>query len=156
MFRSSGHRIGFPVASRSAATLDSFRVKTPVPANNGWDTSVSKAMRCCATCWEKQRKQPHGATRTGGVGMCTWQCVDIKTLPRRPWPGNLPSAVLDVAQRLGLFAVSRIRFARGKARYRTWREVERRPFDWASRSLKRESEVVIMVEVLIEEMFRSD
>src|SRR6266436_2033310 len=38
MFRSSGHRIGFPVASRSAATLDSFRVKTPVPANNGWDT----------------------------------------------------------------------------------------------------------------------
>ena len=59
-------------------------------------------------------------------------------------------------QRLGLFAVGRIRFERGKARYRTWREVERRPLDWASRSLKGEFEVVIMVEVMIEEMFGSD
>ena len=50
---------------------DSFPVKTPVPASNGWDISASKATRCCATCWEKQRKQPHGATRTGDVGMCT-------------------------------------------------------------------------------------
>ena len=48
------------------------------------------------------------------------------------------------------------RFARGKARYRTWREVERRPHDWASRSLKGEFAVVIMVEVLIEEMFGSN
>src|SRR5216683_489579 len=66
------------------------------------------------------------------------------------------SVVLDVAERLGLFAVGRIRFARGKARNRTWREVKRRPNDWASRSLKREFEVVIMVEVLIGEMFGSD
>ena len=50
----------------------------------------------------------------------------------------------------------RVRFVRGTARYRTWREVERRPLDWASRSLKREFEVVIMVEVRIEEMFGSD
>src|SRR5713101_4598762 len=35
----------------------------------------------------------------------------------------------------------------GKARYRTWRELERRPLDGASRSLKREFEEVIMVEV---------
>jgi hypothetical protein len=39
--------------------------------------------------------------------------------------------------------------------YRTWREVGRRPHDWASRSLQREFEEVIMVEVLIEEMSRS-
>jgi hypothetical protein len=39
---------------------------------------------------------------------------------------------------------------------RTWREVERRALDGASRSLKREFEEVIMVEVLIGEMFRSD
>ena len=32
----------------------------------------------------------------------------------------------------------------------------RRPHEWASRSLKREFELVIVVEVLIEEMFRSD
>jgi hypothetical protein len=32
-----------------------------------------------------------------------------------------------VAQRLGLFAIGQFRFARGKARYRTWREVGRRP-----------------------------
>jgi hypothetical protein len=31
-----------------------------------------------------------------------------------------------------------------------------RPLDWASRSLQREFEEVIMVEVQIEEMFRSD
>jgi transposase len=37
-----------------------------------------------------------------------------------------------------------------------WCEVECRPLDWASRSLRRESEEVIVVEVLIEEMFRSD
>jgi hypothetical protein len=36
------------------------------------------------------------------------------------------SLVLDVTQRLGLFAVGRIRFARGTARYPTWREPERR------------------------------
>jgi hypothetical protein len=66
------------------------------------------------------------------------------------------AVVLDVAQGLGLFAVGRIRFERGKARNRTWREVARRPLDWASRSLKREFEVVIMVEVMIEEMFGSD
>ena len=65
-----GTPIGFLVARRSAATRGSFPVKTPVPAVNGWDTSVSKATRCCATCWEKQRKLPHGVTPTGDVGMC--------------------------------------------------------------------------------------
>jgi site-specific DNA recombinase len=57
-----------------------------------------------------------------------------------------------VAQWVGLFAVGRVGFERGKARNLTWREVERRPYDWASRSLQREFEVVIMVEVLIGEM----
>lgn len=47
------------------------------------------------------------------------------------------------------------RLVRGTARYRTGRAVERRPLDWASRSLGRESEEVIVVEVWIEEMFRS-
>ena len=37
-----------------------------------------------------------------------------------------------------------------------WCEVEHRASDWASRSLQREFELVIMVEVLIEEMFGSD
>jgi hypothetical protein len=50
----------------------------------------------------------------------------------------------------------RVRFVRGTARYRTWREVERRAVEWASRSLKREFELVIMVEVRIEEMYGSD
>jgi hypothetical protein len=54
------------------------------------------------------------------------------------------------------FAIGRVRFARGTARYRTWRELERRPLDWASRSLEREFEEVIMVDVLIEEMSGSD
>src|SRR5258708_39758318 len=83
-----GHWIGFPVASRSVATLDSSLARTPVPASNDWDISVSKAMRCCATCWEKQRKQRHGVTLTGGDGMCTWRCVDTRTLQRQQWPVN--------------------------------------------------------------------
>jgi len=49
-------------------------------------------------------------------------------------------------------AVFRVRFVRGTARYRTWCEVERRAHEWASRSLQREFEEVIMVEVLIEQM----
>jgi hypothetical protein len=61
-----------------------------------------------------------------------------------------------VAQWLGPFAVGRVRFERGKARNLTWREVGRRPYDWASRSLQREFELVIMVEVLIGEMFGSN
>jgi hypothetical protein len=36
------------------------------------------------------------------------------------------------------------------ARYRKWREVERGALDWASRSLRREFEEVILVDVLIE------
>ena len=55
-----------------------------------------------------------------------------------------------------VFTVVRVRFARGTARYRTWRALERRANEWASRSLQREFERVILVEVLIEEMFGSD
>jgi hypothetical protein len=62
------------------------------------------------------------------------------------------SFVLDVAEWLCVFAVVRVRFVRGTARNRTWCEVERRALDGASRSLQREFEEVIMVEVLIEEM----
>jgi transposase len=38
--------------------------------------------------WWKQRKRPHDVTRTGAVGICTWRCVDRRTLPRRRWPEN--------------------------------------------------------------------
>ena len=86
-------------------------------------------------------------------------------------PGNAPTqehcqgsdgvpagdtVVLDVAEWLSVFAVVRVRFVRGTARYRTWREVKHRELGWASRSLKGEFEEVIMVEVQIEEMPRSD
>ena len=56
---------------RSAATLGSFRAKTPVPAGNGWDTSANKGTLYCVFCWWKRRKQPRGATQTGDVGICT-------------------------------------------------------------------------------------
>ena len=49
------------------------------------------------------------------------------------------SVVLDVAERLGICRVRQVRFARGTARYRTWRAVERRPNEWASRSFARGS-----------------
>ena len=65
-------------------------------------------------------------------------------------------AVLDVAEWLRIVAASKVRFVRGTARYRTWCKVERRPLDWASRSLQREFAEVILVEVRIAEMSRSD
>jgi hypothetical protein len=70
----SGHRDTGAISERQEARLlppGSFRAKTAVSAGNGWDTLASRAMHCCATCWEKQRKRPHGVTRTGDVGRCT-------------------------------------------------------------------------------------
>jgi hypothetical protein len=54
-------------------------------------------------------------------------------------PKTCGSDVLDVAKRLGICAVGQVRFERGTARHKTWRELERRPLDWASRSLARGS-----------------
>jgi hypothetical protein len=65
------------------------------------------------------------------------------------------SLVLDVVEQLGVFALVGVQFVRGTARYRTWREIERRPLGWASISLQREFAEIIM-EALIEEMFGSD
>jgi transposase len=78
----------FSCGKRSAATLDSSRARRPVPASNDWGTSASRAIYCCATCWEKPRKRRRGVTPTGGDGICTWRCVDTRTLPKRRWPGN--------------------------------------------------------------------
>ena len=65
-------------------------MKTPVLAINGCDTSASRATRCYATCWEKQRKQPHGVTLPGGVAIGPRRCVDRKTLLKWRCPENTP------------------------------------------------------------------
>jgi len=49
------------------------------------------------------------------------------------------SFVLDVTEGMGLRAVEKVRFARGKARIRRWCEVEHREIDWVSRSPSRGS-----------------
>ena len=49
------------------------------------------------------------------------------------------SFVLDDAQGMGLRAVEKVRFARGKARIRRWCAVEHREIDWVSRSPSRGS-----------------
>jgi len=54
-------------------------------------------------------------------------------------PKTRGSDVLDVAEQLGICRVGQVRFARGTARYQAWRELERRPLDWASRSFARGS-----------------
>ena len=104
--------------------------------------AAQAAVRCDPD-WRRRYRAPGDASRKthrqGGHG-----------------PETRGSLVLDVAERLGVCAVGRFRFARGTARNRTWRELERRALDWASRSLRREFEIVIMVEVLIGEMFGSD
>ncbi len=52
-------------------------------------------------------------------------------------PKARSAVVLDVAEGLGIFRLDQIRFARGTARNRKWRAVERRLSEWASRSLAR-------------------
>ena len=53
---SSGERNGFSVASRSRAIWDWCRRRSRAGIGDGWDTSASKATRCCASCWWKRRK----------------------------------------------------------------------------------------------------
>src|SRR5215471_8167658 len=58
---------------------------------------------------------------------------------------------------MGLPAGETVRFARGTARTSPWCAVEHRVIDWASRSsFREESEVVIMIAVVTEEMHGSD
>src|SRR5215472_10876349 len=58
---------------------------------------------------------------------------------------------------MGLRAGETVRFARGTARKSPWCAVEHREIDWASRSsCREESEVVIMIAVVTEEMHGSD
>jgi hypothetical protein len=38
-----------------SVTLDSSRVRRPVPAGNDWGTSASRAIRYCTTCSEEPR-----------------------------------------------------------------------------------------------------
>jgi len=77
---------------------------------------------------------------TLGCGLETAVCAsgDASTKEYRQG-GHVPktgsSAVLDVAERLGIFRVGQVRFERGTARSQTWRELERRRSEWASRSL---------------------
>ena len=54
-------------------------------------------------------------------------------------PKTRGSDVLDVAEQLGICRVGQVRFARGTARNQAWRELERRPSEWASRSFARGS-----------------
>jgi hypothetical protein len=69
---------------------------------------------------------------------------------------GLYSNVLD-RQGMGLRAVKKVRFARGRARKSRWCAVEHREIDWASRSPSRGVfEVVIMIESVTEEMHGSD
>jgi hypothetical protein len=51
---------------------------TPVLASNGWDTSVSKAVPCCASFWWRQPKRQRDVIQTGDVG--------TKALPKWRWP----------------------------------------------------------------------
>jgi len=46
------------------------------------DTSASKAVPYCASCWWKQLRQRCAFMLTGDVGTFTWRCVDTGALPR--------------------------------------------------------------------------
>ena len=53
-FIPSDYSIDF--TSRSRAIWDWYRPRTRAGTGDGWDTSASRAMRCCVSCWWKRRK----------------------------------------------------------------------------------------------------
>ena len=85
-FRTDVLIIGTPTRFQCGKLIGTYvgmiRVRTPVLASSDLDTSASKAIRCCASCWWKQPKQRRAFILTGNVGTCTWRCVDTKALPR--------------------------------------------------------------------------
>jgi transposase len=51
---------GFSVASRSRATWGWCRRRSRAETGDGWDTSASKATRCCVFCGTSDGAQPSG------------------------------------------------------------------------------------------------
>jgi len=110
--------IGTPERSSAGKQIGSYVGTDPVRGlqcwHQRWDTSPSKAALCFVSCWEKQHKPQHVGMRTGDGGMCIWRCVDKGISPSGHVP-RLQFAVLDVAERLGIFRVGQVRFERGTA-----------------------------------------
>ena len=46
--------------------------RIPAGGVSSWDTSASRATRCCASCWWRRRKPWSDAIRSGEVASCTW------------------------------------------------------------------------------------
>src|SRR5216684_598232 len=59
-------------------------------ASNAWDTSASRATRCCATCWWRRPKRQCAAMPSGGGALCTWPCGGNATSPSPPWRAAWP------------------------------------------------------------------
>ena len=153
---SSDLPIASPAASRSGAISVSFPVKTPAPIVSDWGISASKATSLlrfllveaaqAAVRWDTdwRRRFVHLAMRRdpriAKVAMARKLAVSLYWMWRKDMTINR----------------FEVRFARGRAWLRPWCEVNHRPLDWASRSLSREFEVVIMVERAIGEMVGSD
>jgi len=117
---------------------------TPARIVSDSGTSPSRAVLCCATSWPRQPRLPFVGTSAGAVASCIWPVVAIGASPRWRRPAGWPSASIGCGVRNAI--ISRL----------PWCEVNHRPLDWASRSLSREFEVVIMVERAIGEMVGSD
>ena len=99
-----------------------------------------------AAPWQRCVVMPTGVVP---VRVRIWRCAEKKTLCQGGHgTKNRRAIVLDVAERLGVWAVGSVRFARGRARNRTWCTLGRRDlFGHPALSQPREFERVIMVEV---------
>ncbi len=114
-------------------------------------------MRCCATCWEKQRKQRCVRMRTGVVGIYTWRCVDRKSIAKVAMARKL-GVRLYWMWRNGWEFSQLVKFGSNAGKLGIRHGVQ----ESVASSIRhpapaeREFAVVIMVEVLIGEMFGSD
>jgi hypothetical protein len=112
-----------------------------------------------AAAFSARRSGPgHGAQRSGMAQPIFSPGAAARAEDRQGRYGTTAggSPVLDVAQGMGLRAVEKFRFARGRARTSRWCAVEHRVIDWVSRSPSGEFEVVIMIERVTEETHGSD
>src|SRR5438477_9813434 len=133
------------------------RRRSPAGIGDGWATSASKVTLCCAFCWWRRPRSRSARTPTGGAGFSTWPCDERDGLPKVAMARKLAVRLYWMWRKEWDYEQMRkVRFARGRSRTSPGCVVDHRRNDWASHSPHGESEVVIMIAVVIEEMVGSD
>ncbi len=143
------------MASRSPATLVWWLENSPLVIVNVWDTS---ARQYAVTFSDGGSGPGYGAQRSRVAAQVFSSGIAARAKDRQSRHGETigGAPILDVAQRMGLRAVKKVRSVREPDWNRRWCDREHRVIDWAARSPGGEFELAIMIELRTEEMHGSD